>query len=130
MATESGKTESASTGNASKETPEQIEAEIEATREDLGDTVAELADKADVKKQAKKKVTQTKAKATAKKEDAMEAATTKEEEEGGRQAQQATPNSAAVAGEQAIAAARGNPVPLAVGGAFAAGFVVAWMLRR
>jgi hypothetical protein len=33
--------------------PERIEAEIEETREDLGDTVAALADKADVKKQAR-----------------------------------------------------------------------------
>lgn len=37
-------------------TPEQIEAEIEQTRRDLGDTVAAVAEKADVKSQAKAKV--------------------------------------------------------------------------
>jgi ElaB/YqjD/DUF883 family membrane-anchored ribosome-binding protein len=36
-------------------TPEEIEAEIEKTRAELGDTVAAAADKADVKKQTKKK---------------------------------------------------------------------------
>jgi hypothetical protein len=40
--------------------PERIEAEIEATREDLGDSVAALADKADVKKQAKIKADEAK----------------------------------------------------------------------
>ena len=40
--------------------PERIEAEIEETREDLGDTVAALADKADVKKQAKIKADEAK----------------------------------------------------------------------
>ena len=38
-----------------EKTPEELEAEIAETREDLGDTVAAVADKADVKKQAKKK---------------------------------------------------------------------------
>jgi hypothetical protein len=33
--------------------PEQVEAEIKETREDLGDTVGALAEKADLKKQAK-----------------------------------------------------------------------------
>lgn len=36
-------------------TPAEIEAEIADTREDLGDTVAAVADKGDIKKQAKKK---------------------------------------------------------------------------
>src|SRR5919107_157001 len=51
-----------------------LEAEIEATREELGDTVAELADKTDVKKQGKRKVARTKAKATAKKDEVKEKA--------------------------------------------------------
>lgn len=41
--------------NDEERTPEQIQAEIDQTREDLGDTVAAVADKADLKKQAKKK---------------------------------------------------------------------------
>jgi hypothetical protein len=47
-------------------TPEQIEAEIEQTRRDLGDTVAAVAEKADVKSQAKAKVEETKARLKAK----------------------------------------------------------------
>ena len=41
--------------------PEEIEADIERTRRDLGDTVAEVAEKADVKSQAKQKVDEAKA---------------------------------------------------------------------
>ena len=47
-------------------TPEQIEADIEQTRRDLGDTVAAVAEKADVKAQAKAKVDETKARLKAK----------------------------------------------------------------
>ena len=65
MAIESAKT----TGDEQSRSPEHIEAEIEATREELGDTVAELADKADVKKQAKRKATEARAKATAKQDE-------------------------------------------------------------
>ena len=42
-------------------TPEQIEADIERTRRDMGDTVAAVAEKADVKAQAKQKVDEAKA---------------------------------------------------------------------
>ena len=42
-------------------TPEQIEADIERTRRDMGDTVAAVAEKADVKSQAKAKVEDAKA---------------------------------------------------------------------
>jgi uncharacterized protein DUF3618 len=38
------------------EDPEQLRAEIERTREDLGDTVAALAEKTDVKARARDKV--------------------------------------------------------------------------
>ena len=41
-------------------TPEEIEADIEATRRDMGDTVAAVAEKADVKAQAKLKVDEAK----------------------------------------------------------------------
>ena len=47
-------------------TPEQIEADIERTRRELGDTVAAVAEKADVKAQAKAKVEDTKARLRAK----------------------------------------------------------------
>jgi membrane protein involved in colicin uptake len=47
-------------------TPEQIEADIQRTRRDLGDTVAAVAEKADVKAQAKAKVEDAKARLKAK----------------------------------------------------------------
>jgi ferritin-like metal-binding protein YciE len=70
MAMESAK----AAGEAESKSPEQLQSEIEATREELGDTVAELADKADVKKQAKRKVADAKAKATAKQDELREKA--------------------------------------------------------
>jgi uncharacterized protein (TIGR03382 family) len=42
-------------------TPEQIEAEIEATREELGETVSALAEKTDIKGQAQHRLEETKA---------------------------------------------------------------------
>ncbi|HEX4281881.1 MAG TPA: DUF3618 domain-containing protein [Solirubrobacteraceae bacterium] len=41
--------------------PEQIRAEIESTRQELGDTVEALAEKADVKKHARERIERTKA---------------------------------------------------------------------
>jgi hypothetical protein len=51
-------------------TPEEIRTDIEQTREELGETVASVADKADVKKQAKAKADELKAKAGDKAEQA------------------------------------------------------------
>jgi ElaB/YqjD/DUF883 family membrane-anchored ribosome-binding protein len=106
--------------------PEEIQAEIEATREELGDTVGAIADKADIKKQAKRKVDQTKAKAAAKKQDISDKvddtkakATAKKEE-----------LSHKAPAEQAIASAQENPVAAAAGGAFAAGLLIGWFLGR
>src|SRR5947207_1428299 len=95
MATESGKTEpTAVVGNSAEaKTPEQIEAEIEATREELGETVAELADKADVKKHAKTKVAETKTRATTKKDELKEKAAAQKEAATAKVAN-ATPDSA------------------------------------
>ncbi len=55
--------------SAEEKSPDEIEAEIEATRENLGDTVAELADRADLKKQARNKADDLKEKAAAKVDD-------------------------------------------------------------
>ena len=48
---------------ARERTPEEIEAEIERTREELADTASAVAEKTDVKAQAQKKVDETKAQA-------------------------------------------------------------------
>lgn len=50
-------------------TPEQIEADIERTRREFGDTVAAVAEKADVKAQAKAKVQEMRERVTHKKDE-------------------------------------------------------------
>ena len=138
MATRSTKSETAAPASSSAEekSPGQIEAEIETTRGDLGETVAELADKADVKKQAKKKAANTKAKAAAKKNEVKQAATATTQAVTGK-VKEAVPESAPEASQkaqqaaaQASQAARENPVPAAAIGAFAGGLVIGWILGR
>ena len=142
MATERTKNSKGSAGGdvAKQRSPEEIQADIETTREELGETVAEIADKTDVKKQAKRKVTQTKAKATAKKDEVKqkaivqkEAATAKVKtatpesaQDGAQQATQAAQHVAA----QATHTARENPVPTAAIAAFAGGLAIGWILGR
>jgi hypothetical protein len=142
MATEGTKKSSASTEGDSTEqrSPEEIQADIETTREELGETVAEIADKTDVKKQTKRKVAETKAKATAKKDEVKQKATAQKEaatakvktatpesaQEGAQQATQAAQHVA----EQATQTARENPVPTAAIAAFAGGLAIGWILGR
>ncbi len=88
--------------------PQEIKADIEATREDLGDTVEALAEKTDVKAQAKKKATETKEQAQAK-------------------VDQATSSAKSTASELPDRI-KSNPVPFA---AAAVGVLAAvWVLRR
>jgi F0F1-type ATP synthase assembly protein I len=54
-----GESKAASTGG--NRAPEEIREEIEETREELGDTVAAVTEKTDVKKQAQAKVDEVKA---------------------------------------------------------------------
>ena len=110
-------------------TPEEIERDIEQTRRELGDTAAALAQKADVKGQAKAKVEDVKEQAREKAESVKETA---REKSGsiGQKTREATPESAGAAAQQVAGAAKENPVPMAIAGAFAAGFVVGWILRR
>jgi ElaB/YqjD/DUF883 family membrane-anchored ribosome-binding protein len=77
--------------------PEEIKRDIEQTREELGDTVEALAEKADVKAQARQKVEEIKEKAKA-----------------------AAPDNA----QQVTEAAKRNPVPVIAVGALVAGFVL------
>jgi hypothetical protein len=67
-------------------TPEQIEADIERTRRELGDTVAAVAAKADVKAQARTKVQEARERVLHKKE----ALTAKAPDSAGQGAQQLT----------------------------------------
>ena len=91
--------------------PEQIQRDIEKTRGELGDTVEALAQKADVKGQAKQKVEETKASVTEKKEQLL------------GKAKQASPDGAASAAAQASGKVRENPLPVAAAAAFAFGFL-------
>jgi ElaB/YqjD/DUF883 family membrane-anchored ribosome-binding protein len=93
-----------------QQSPEEIREDIAETREDLGDTVEALAGKADVKGQAKAKVESAK-------EDAQEKVETAKQ-------------SAQAKVEIVRQKAQENPVPVAIGAAFAAGVVLAWILKR
>ena len=120
--------------------PEQIQAEIEETREQVGETVAEIADKADVKKQARRKVSQAKARAAAKKDEAKARAAARKEAVTGK-VKETTPGSVQDGSQQAAHAAqqaagqaahtvRENPMAAAVIGAFAGGLLIGWMVGR
>jgi ElaB/YqjD/DUF883 family membrane-anchored ribosome-binding protein len=116
-------------GEAESKSPEEIQAEIDTTREELADTVAAVAEKADVKEHAKRKAARTKEKAKSKISGTVEQATAKREELGSK-AQEATPESASHAAQQAAHKVQDNPVPTAVAGGFAAGLLFGWLLGR
>jgi ElaB/YqjD/DUF883 family membrane-anchored ribosome-binding protein len=94
--------------------PEQLRTEIEETREDLGETVAALASKTDVKSRAREKVTDVKSRVSGKKDEVAGKVT------------EAAPDSPGQAGE----AVKRNPVPVAVIGALTAGLIVGILIRR
>ncbi len=98
--------------------PEEIQREIEQTREELGETVGALAQKTDVKAQAKHKLEDTKASISGKKDRVLGSV------------KEASPDSATTAAAQASQKARENPLPLAVAGALAAGFLLGRTRRR
>src|SRR5690349_12018981 len=87
--------------------PDDLEREIEQTRQELGDTVEALARKADVKAQAKRKVEETKTNVSEKADELL------------GKAKSATPDDASAAASAASQKARENPIPLAAVGAFA-----------
>jgi ElaB/YqjD/DUF883 family membrane-anchored ribosome-binding protein len=108
---------------AEEKSPEEIRAEIGETREELGDTVAAVAEKTDVKKQAKAKVDDVKAQASAKADEAKDKA-----KELGDKAKEATPESPAEGVQQARTLAEQNP-QLAIAAAVI-GLLVLWRLLR
>ncbi len=109
-------------GPAMSSDPEQLEREIEQTREQLGDTVEALAEKADVKRQAKRKLNETKATVTDKADDLLG----KAKDATPQDAQNAASNAAAAATDKA----RSNPVPVAAIAAFAGGFLIGRITKR
>jgi ElaB/YqjD/DUF883 family membrane-anchored ribosome-binding protein len=114
---------------AEKKSPEQIRAEIDATREELGDTVEALAAKTDVKAQAKAKMEDTKAQAKAKVEEVKSMAQAAAEEAKAK-AKDAAPESPQEGVQQAQTLVNQNPKPVAIAGAVLALFLIWRLLRR
>ena len=104
-------------------TTEQVHQEIEQTRAELGDTVASLAEKADVKGQAKQAVNEAKDTVSGKVSDVKDTVVGKKDEFVSS-AREATPDTASQGGQRVASVARENPVPLAALGAFAVGFLI------
>jgi chromosome segregation ATPase len=124
---ESKATDTAANGGATSDEekrPEEIHAEIEGTREELGDTVAAVTEKTDVKKQAQAKVEDVKAQAAEKADEAKLKA-----KELADKAKAAAPESPAEGVQQAQTLAKQNPQPLAIAGAVV-GLLVLWRLLR
>jgi ElaB/YqjD/DUF883 family membrane-anchored ribosome-binding protein len=112
---EGTRTSGSSVGDGQEErSPEDIRADIEETREDLGDTVEALAAKTDVKGQAKAKVDSVKEKVSRAKDGAAER----------------TPDSARDGFVQAKETATSNPVPTAAIAAFVGGLLVGIVIAR
>jgi ElaB/YqjD/DUF883 family membrane-anchored ribosome-binding protein len=98
--------------------PEQIRAEIEETREQLGETVEALAEKADVKGQARARVDETKERIRHRAEDAK------------AKISSASPDQARGAAAGVQHHAKEKPLPYAAGGAFAAGMLFGLLVAR
>jgi predicted phage gp36 major capsid-like protein len=107
---------SASVENEQK-TPEELRREIEATRRDLGDTAAALAEKTDIRARAKEKLDDVKRRIADKRQSLAQSG-------GGGEGTAGRAAAAGRAATQAKAKAWENPVATAALAAFAVGFVL------
>lgn len=101
--------------------PVRIRAQIEETRAELGDTVAALAHKTDVKQQARQRVAATKEKAVAKKDALL------------HRAHDTSPGAterASHASHAAAQQARAHPLPLIAAAAAVGGFLLGRLTSR
>jgi ElaB/YqjD/DUF883 family membrane-anchored ribosome-binding protein len=103
---------------ATPESAAEMRDEIERTRQDLGDTVAALAEKTDVKARAKDKVAEVKSNVNEKKTELM-----------GR-ARETSPEGASSAATQVKTKAQQNPVPTAALAAFIGGYLFGRITKR
>jgi hypothetical protein len=103
---------------------QELRAEIEDVREDLGDTAAALAAKTDVKARAREKAQQLKQSAVGKKDDLLSKAGRS------RSASGASEPSGPGALTQARTKARENPVLVAAAAALVGGFALGRLTRR
>jgi len=104
-------------------TPEQVQQEIEQTRVELGDTVAELAAKTDVKTRAQRAVGNAKATAMGKAGEVRKGAATKKDELA-VSAREAMPPSADAARRQVVGQAQDHRLALVALTAFGAGLLI------
>src|SRR3954470_13841036 len=113
-------------------TPEQIRADIEHTREELADTAAALAEKADVKARAHEKVEETKARAQVKVEETKARAQVKVEETKARAQEKVEVTKARVSPklESTRTQVQANPMPPALVTAAVLGVVVGLVIAR
>jgi ElaB/YqjD/DUF883 family membrane-anchored ribosome-binding protein len=100
------------------EDPAQLRDDIERTRQDLGDTVAALAEKTDVKTRAKEKVSEVKNNVNEKRTELM------------GKARDSSPDGANSAAVQVRAKAQENPIPTAALAAFVGGFLFGRISKR
>ncbi len=107
----------------SERTPQQVREEIEQTRVELGDTVEALAQKTDVKAQAKQTVDTAKENVTGRVSEIKQNVTDKKDDFVSS-AQEATPESASDAGQRAKAFIGENAVAVAA----VSGFVLGWLI--
>jgi Protein of unknown function (DUF3618) len=98
--------------------PEEIRREIEATRQDLGDTVEALAAKADVKARARERIRGTKA-SMADKAGQLRS-----------KARETSPDGVASGAAQVTQKAKENPMPLGLAGALTVGFLAGRLSKR
>ena len=111
----------AAAAHPTPETPAELRAEIERTRQDLGDTVAALAEKTDVKARAKEKVAEVKTTVNEKKAQLMSRSS-------GATGGSSQGGSAAVT--QVKTKAQQNPVPTAALAAFVGGWLFGRITKR
>lgn len=98
--------------------PEEIRRDIDQTRRELGDTVEALAAKADVKARARERIATTKT-SVANKAGELRS-----------KARDGSPDGVSSAATQVSQKAQENPVPLALCGAFAVGFLFGRVTKR
>jgi ElaB/YqjD/DUF883 family membrane-anchored ribosome-binding protein len=100
------------------EDPAQLREDIERTRQDLGDTVAALAEKTDVKTRAKEKVSEVRQNVTEKRTELM------------GKARESSPDGANSAAVQVRTKAQENPIPAAAVAAFVGGFLFGRITKK
>ncbi len=98
--------------------PQELREDIEETRRELGDTVAALSAKTDVKAQVRDKLDDVKASAAASRDELAD------------RARDISPESVRVAAASGAETVRRNPLPVAVAGAFAGGFLLGRLTGR